>query len=113
MPLYLYELFTEVRTTPYPAPADVGRFAGELALSEPALFSAGLGAEQMRKRLNWCLTKRKEGMIYAETSRHQSIYDLGLKNSGYVGSAAVVNGRVFDGQVSADEIIGALRSAAP
>ena len=113
MPLYLYKLFMKVRKAPYPAPADVGRFAGETVLHEPALFPAGLGAEQMRNRLNWCLTKRKEGMIYAETSRHQSIYDFALKESGYLGTAAVVNQRVFDGEVSADELIKALRGIAP
>jgi hypothetical protein len=113
MPLYLYNLFINGEAVRYSAATDVEAYAVQQALQDPQFLMPGLSKDQFRQRLNWCLSKRREGMIYSETSRHGSIYNWGLRDSGVWNTAAVVNQKVFDGEVDPQDIIKSLQERKP
>ena len=113
MPLYLYEVFRAGPEARYNSPLDLESLSVMQALGDPQLTPDGLTGDEFHRRLNWCLSKRQSGMIYSETSRFNSIYNWALKNSGVYNTAAVVNQKIFDGNVEADAVMNALGSNNP
>lgn len=79
MPLFLKEIFERQTQIPN-AKQGVSAALVDLALSKPEFFVKGFGSNEMRRRLNWCLSFRREALVWTETERYQETYKWDLPN---------------------------------
>lgn len=113
MPRFLYAAFTADQQTPVASPEEAQALGVKIALEDPALKPASMDVQSFDRLLGWCLSQRRAGIVYTESSRHNFIYDYNLERSGVFGTGAVVNRQVIDGQVTSDAVFSLLKDVTP
>lgn len=113
MPRFLYEVFAADQQTPAASPEEAQALAVKVALEDTALKPASMDVQSFDRLLGWCLSQRRAGIVYTESSRHNFIYNHNLERSGVFGTVAIVNRQVIDGQVTSDAVISLLKDVTP
>lgn len=77
---------------------EVSKSLKDIALSNAEFIPVGLTPAQFERRLDWCLTNRRAGLIASETRRFTAIYNGNYSHGGAVFiPVVIVNDKVFEG----------------